>query len=466
MMMIAAKKIKASNNPLKVAVIGSGYIGTLNACCFTKLGHQVIATDVDAKRVEHLSQGILPYHEDGLQELLNEGLAKGSLRFTQSIAEAVKASDVVVLCVGTPPMHDDKPDLAPLKRAIKQVAEAIDDYRLIIERSTLPIESEAWFTGLIYEHLPPQTSFDVAIIPQFVQEGTAVQDFFTLDRLVVGIYQESQRKEKVMTQVNALFEGIFVNRPDTPVIVTSLLNAELIKHGTNAFLAMKTAFMNHMAILCDKTESNIDVVSQGIALDRRINSQYAFESSLGYGGVFLPKDNAALLAIASAYNMKLDLFNAVKVANRYHRQYVINVVEQAFGRGGLRGKTLGILGLAYQENTNDLREAPSIEILKSLVNRGASFKIHDPMAMPHARGLVKHATFHENPYEVAQGVDALLVLSKWESFKALSLSELARHMKAPVEGIADAAPLLIDTRGLFPKENARQAGFTYLSIGR
>ncbi|MFM7468307.1 MAG: UDP-glucose dehydrogenase family protein [Vampirovibrionales bacterium] len=459
-MMIATKKIKASNTPLNVAVIGSGYIGTLNACCFAQLGHTVIATDVDHKRVAGLSQGVLPYYEEGLQALLDAGLAKGSLRFTESIAEAVKASDVVVLCVGTPPLPDDKPDLSPLKRAIKQVAEAIDEYRLIIERSTLPIESEAWFTGLIYEHLPENASFDVAIIPQFVQEGTAVQDFFTLDRLVVGIYQASHRKDKVMQQVHALFEGILAHHPDTPVITTTLLNAELIKHGTNAYLAMKTAFVNHMALLCDKTESNIDVVSQGIALDRRINS-HAFEASLGYGGVFLPKDNAALLAIASAYNMKLDLFNAVKVANRYHRQYVVNVVEQTFGRGGLRGKTLGVLGLAYQENTNDLREAPSIEILKSLVNRGANFKIHDPMAMPHGKGLVKHASFHEDPYEMAQDIDALLVLSKWETFKTLDLARLAQAAKTK------GTPLyLIDARGLFDRQAAKDAGFTYVSIGR
>lgn len=440
---------------MKLAVIGSGYIGALNACCFAAMGHQVIGTDINEDRVRDLQQGHLPYYEEGLQELMNEGLASGRLRFTSDVAEAVRASEVIVLCVGQPPLSGDTPDLTPLRRSVKLVAEAIDDHRLIIERTTLPIESESWFIGMIHQHLKPGASFDVAILPQFVQEGRAVQDFFSPDRIVVGIYHRDQREQAVLAQIETLLgKKLFKN---TPVLVTSLIEAELIKHATNALLAMKIAFINTISFVCDKTGADADVVAQGIALDRRVEASH-LHPNLGYGGVFLPKDTAALVAIGNAYNIKLDLLKAVDVANRYHRMNFIALVESVLGRD-LHGKTLGILGLAYQEKTNDLRECPSVAILKSLNNRGAAFRIHDPLAMPAGKRLIKNAQFFDDPYEAITDVDALLVLSPWSEFKTLDLAKLK-------SGTKGTPAHLIDGHGIFTPPAAREAGFTYHAIGR
>lgn len=429
---------------MKIAIIGSGYVGTVTGACLADLGHEVICTDMNEKRVAKLAQGELPFFEPQLEPILRINLDEGRLRFVADTATAVREAEVVFLCVGTPPLPNGKPDLKPLESAIHDISKALCGYTLIVEKSTLPIRTGEWLVQKLGENLPDGAEFDVAAVPQFLREGYAVQDFMRPDRIVIGA--NNQRAVDILVQI---YQPL-----NAPLLITDINSAELIKHASNAFLAMKISFINSIAQICEKTGADVMKVAKGIGLDRRINAEY-LNAGVGYGGIFFAKDIASLVSIADQYSINLDLLKSVETINRYQRLLLIEKIEQALG--GAEGKTICIWGLAYRPNTSDMRDAPSLTIIRSLINRGARIKAYDPLCNEVTREILPHIEYAENVYDAAKEADAIVVLTQWEEFERINFKRLKE---------TTGCRIIVDGRNLYQTERMADLGFTYISIGR
>lgn len=430
---------------MKIAIIGTGYVGTVTGTCLAELGFYVTCSDMDKARIEKLGQGELPFYEAGLEPLLKTNLEEGRLHFVADNKAAVKDADVVFLCIGTPPLPSGKPDMLPLEKAIQDISSALTGYTLIVEKSTLPIQTGEWLSQKLQEGIQSGIEFDVAAVPQFLREGNALYDFMKPDRVVIGANQ--QRAIDLLVQI---YQPL-----NAPILITDINSAELIKHATNAFLAMKISFINSIAQICEKTGADIMQVAKGIGLDKRISSDY-LNAGVGYGGIFFPKDIASLVAIADEYSINLDLLKSVETINRYQRLILIEKIEQALG-SAVEGKTLGIWGLAYRPHTDDMRDAPSLTIIRSLQKRGAKIKAYDPLAMEATRNILPHLDYCKDAYEAAKGVDAIVVLTEWEEFQRINFKRLKETTECR---------LIIDGRNLYNRERMADLGFTYASIGR
>ena len=449
---------------MRIAVIGSGYVGLVAGACFADLGHDVILVDNDEAKLAALNRGDVPIHENFLPELLHRH--RGTrLRFSDDLETAVRASTAIFVAVGTPPTEQGDADLSYVESVARGIAGAVDGYKIVVEKSTVPVYTSDWVRKIILRNGVGSADFDVASNPEFLREGTAVTDFLYPDRIVVGA--DTERCALVLREVYApLTDGTYYDRPDAiprpdtaeippPLIVTSAKSAELIKHASNAFLAMKISFINAVASICESVGANVQQVREGIGSDTRIGPRF-LNPGIGYGGSCFPKDLLAFRAVARECGYDFRLLEEVMRINEEQRQRFIRKVRSALWT--LRGKKLGVLGLAFKGGTDDIRESPAILLIQSLLQEGCEISVYDPAAHERAAELLNNdVRFAENAYDAAHGADALLILTEWEEFAVLDLPRLRGELKYPI---------VIDGRNLYDPEIMAASGFTYYSVGR
>ncbi len=429
-------------------MVGTGYVGLVSGACFAEFGPTVTCVDVNAEKVERLRRGEIPIYENGLEELVQKGLKAQRLFFTTDLAAAVRDADAVFIAVGTPSRRGDgHADLRFVEAAAVEVAKALTGYTVVVTKSTVPVGTGRKVARIIRE-TAPDADFDVVSNPEFLREGSAIGDFMRPDRVVIGA--ETERAQAVMKQ---LYRPLYLN--ETPIVMTSLETSELTKYAANAFLATKITFINEMAELCEKVGANVQDVARGMGLDGRIGKKF-LHAGPGYGGSCFPKDTVALARTAQEYGAPARIVETVIQVNDTRKGAMASRVMQACG-GSVRGKTVGVLGVAFKPNTDDMREAPSLAIVPALQDAGAVVRAYDPAAMHEAQPLLPDVVWCDGPYDVAEGADVLVLITEWNEFRALDLERLGRAMTSRV---------LVDLRNVYPAEEAAAAGFSYTGIGR
>ncbi|MGQ9463681.1 MAG: UDP-glucose dehydrogenase family protein [Candidatus Fervidibacter sp.] len=431
-----------------VGILGLGHVGLPTAVGFAELGWQVIGTDSDTEKVSKISQGQCPFYEPDLEPLLKKNLANGRLKVTPDVGEAVRTSDLLFVCVGTPQKPDGSPDLSQVETVIRTVAQNLNGYKLIVEKSTVPVQTAQWIKRTILRYAGDDAQFDVASNPEFLREGTAVRDFFHPDRIVIGV--ENERAKELLLE---LYKPL-----NAHVIVTDVNTAELIKHAANSFLALKISFINMISDLCEAVGADVIEVAKGIGLDPRIGPHF-LQAGIGYGGYCLPKDLKAFIHIAEEHKVDFSLLREVEKINTARVDKFVKKVQQALWV--IKGKTLAIWGLAFKPNTDDIREAPSLRLISRLLEEGANLRLYDPAAMDNTRQI-----FPENPpylqycsstLEAARGVHAILLVTEWDEFKNADW----RQIKEVV-----ALPIVVDGRNCLDPEALKAVGFEYYGMGR
>jgi UDPglucose 6-dehydrogenase len=433
---------------MRVAMVGTGYVGLVSGACFADFGHQVVCIDKDAGKIERLQQGIMPIYEPGLQDLVEANTRAGRLTFTTELKDAVSTADTVFIAVGTPSRRGDgHADLNFVEQAAREIAANLDHYTVIVNKSTVPVGTGDRVEAIMRE-TNPKGDFSVVSNPEFLREGAAISDFKRPDRVVVGTSDE--RARQVMRE---LYRPLFLN--ETPILFTDRRTSELIKYASNAFLAVKIAYINEMADLCEQVGANVQEVARGIGLDNRIGKKF-LNAGPGYGGSCFPKDTLALIRTAQEANAPVSIVEATVSANANRKKKMAGKIIEACG-GDVVGKTIGILGLTFKPNTDDMREAPSLDIIPALLDAGATVRAYDPEGMSEARKEMPEVTYVEGPYDVAQHADAIVILTEWDQFRALDFERIATTM---------VNPIMVDLRNIYNPEDLRQDGFTYVSIGR
>ncbi|MEI8344867.1 MAG: UDP-glucose/GDP-mannose dehydrogenase family protein [Candidatus Omnitrophota bacterium] len=429
---------------MKIAVVGSGYVGLVSGACFASLGNEVICVDIDAKKIAQLKKGILPIYEPGLEELVRQGIKSKHLSFSTDLRGAAARQEIVFIAVGTPPKPNGEADLTYVENVARTIAKEIRSYKVIVEKSTVPVQTGAWIDKTVARHARKGASFDVASNPEFLREGSAVADFMNPDRIVLGV--ESKRAEKVLTE---LYKPLKAN-----ILITDIKSAEIIKHASNSFLAMKISFINAISRLCEVSGADVEKVALGIGLDRRIGKSF-LNAGIGFGGFCFPKDLSAFIRISEKLGYDFQLLKAVQTINDEQKLYFVRRIEEVLWN--INSKKIGVLGLSFKPNTDDMRYAPSIDILRELKAHGASIKAYDPHAMPKAKEIIKGVRFCRNPFEVCTDCDCLVILTEWDEFKKLDLKKVKRLL---------AQPVIIDGRNLYDPQEMKRLGFRYYSIGR
>ncbi|MEZ6013397.1 MAG: UDP-glucose/GDP-mannose dehydrogenase family protein [Hyphomonas sp.] len=429
-------------------MIGTGYVGLVSGACFADFGHVVTCVDKDAGKIEKLKAGVMPIYEPGLESLVAKNVKEERLFFTTDPAEAIRGADAVFIAVGTPSRRGDgHADLSYVYGAAKEIAELMDGFTVVVTKSTVPVGTGDEVEEIIRQ-VRPDGDFAVVSNPEFLREGAAIKDFKIPDRVVVGT--DDDRARQVMKE---LYRPLFLN--ETPILFTSRRTSELIKYAANAFLAVKITFINEMADLCEKVGANVQEVSRGIGLDGRIGSKF-LNAGPGYGGSCFPKDTLALTKTANDHGSPVRIVDTVVEVNAARKKAMATKVIDAMG-GDVAGKTIGVLGLAFKQNTDDMRDAPSLDILPALQAAGAKIKAYDPEAMKEAAHLLKDIEFAGNAYEAAQDADALVIVTEWDQFRALDFDRIKKALKANV---------VIDLRNIYSPEDMAAKGFAYTSIGR
>jgi UDPglucose 6-dehydrogenase len=449
---------------MHIAIVGSGYVGLVAGACFADMGHQVILVDNDQQKLAGLNAGQVPIHEKFLPELLQRHRGS-SLTFSDDLRATVQASAAVFIAVGTPPTEQGNADLSYVESVARIIPLAINDYKVIVEKSTVPVYTSEWIRKIILRNAAAPDSFDVASNPEFLREGSAVTDFLYPDRIVVGA--DNERCASVLRAIYApLTDGSYYQRPDaiprpdqaeTPpsLIITSTKSAELIKHACNAFLAMKISFINAVASVCESVGANVQQVCQGIGTDSRIGPRF-LNPGIGYGGSCFPKDLLAFRSVARECGYEFRLLDEVMRINEDQRHRFLRKVHNALWT--LRGKRLAVLGLAFKGGTDDIRESPAISLVQSLLQEGCQIAAFDPAAQERAREVLNSSVeYASDAYEAARGADALLILTEWDEFATLDLDRLHQLLKYPI---------VIDGRNLYDPELMAARGFTYYSVGR
>ena len=434
---------------MRVAMIGTGYVGLVSGTCFSDFGHDVTCVDNDSSKIERLKAGIMPIFEPGLDDLVARNVAAGRLHFTTDLAAAVADADVVFIAVGTPSRRGDgHADLSYVHAAAREIARAAKGFTVVVTKSTVPVGTGADLEAIIREDVPEA---DIAVVsnPEFLREGAAIEDFKRPDRIVVGT--DDSRAREVMA---ALYRPLSLNA--APLLFTERANAELIKYASNAFLAMKITFINEMADLCEKVGGDVQEVARGIGLDRRIGSKF-LHAGPGYGGSCFPKDTLALARTAQEAGTPLRLIETVTTLNETRKAAMGRRVLEALSVPP-RGATVAVLGLTFKPNTDDMRDSPAINIVQSLVDRGVKIRAYDPVGMEEARKVLPEGIHYASgAYECAEGADALVIVTEWDAFRALDLDRLKAQLRSPI---------VVDLRNIYPPEDLIRRGFTYVGIGR
>ena len=446
-----------------ITVVGSGYVGLVAGVCFAELGHQVISVDNDERKIARLQAGQVPIHEKHLPELLARHHQKG-IHFSSDLGVAVQASQAIFIAVGTPSTEEGTADLSYVEAVARTIALAMNGYKVIVEKSTVPVLTSSWIRKVMMLNGVAADQFDVVSNPEFLREGTAVQDFMYPDRIVIGA--DSERSAALLKEIyEPLTSGSYAPtiitvptdaRVPAPLIVTSTRSAELIKHASNAFLATKISFINAVANVCEAVGADVQEVCRGIGADARIGSKF-LNPGIGYGGSCFPKDLKAFAAVARESGYDFQMLEEVKKINEKQRQLFLRKVRNALWT--LKGKRVAVLGLAFKGGTDDVRESPALEIVKTLVKEGCTIRAFDPAAMQQARAVLPKAgvTYCESAYDAASGADALLLLTDWPEFASLDLERLRSLL---------AYPIIVDGRNLYDPATMREFGFVYSSVGR
>lgn len=433
---------------MRIAMIGAGYVGLVSGACFSEFGAEVACIDTDADRIARLARGEIPIYEPGLDELVAGNVRAGRLSFSTELAPAVAAADAVFIAVGTPSRRGDgHADLRYVFGAAEQIADALEGYAVVVTKSTVPVGTGRKVQALIAARRP-DADFDVASNPEFLREGSAINDFMRPDRVVVGTASERAREA-----LREIYRPLFLM--ETPVLYTTLETAELTKYAANAFLAAKITFINEMADICEKVGADVQDVARGMGLDRRIGAKF-LHAGPGYGGSCFPKDTAALRRTAEESGAPSRIVAAVVAANEERKRRMADRVAAACG-GSVAGKRLAVLGLTFKPNTDDMREAPSLEIVPALRRAGATVRVYDPEGMNEARGLLDGVTWCDDAYGAMEGADALVIVTEWNEFRALDLDRVRALL---------ASPVLVDLRNIYDAAEMAAAGFDYRSVGR
>jgi UDPglucose 6-dehydrogenase len=448
---------------VKLAVIGCGYVGLVSGSCLAEAGHQVIATDNDAARIATLHAGKIPIYEPNLDKVLDSVVREGRLRFTADTAEAVREAEVIFICVGTPPTESGEADLSAIDNVARLIAKESRESKLVIEKSTVPAQTgEQLKKALLVYTRNAGVKFRVASNPEFLREGTAVEDFLHPDRIVIGV-EEKESEQQLRELYRPILEGRFrcpVHQPNCPpaatpdFVVTTIASAELIKHASNSFLGLKISYANVLADLCERLGGNVDEVTRAVGLDPRIGGQF-LKAGLGFGGFCLPKDIQAFIKLADRAGVDFGLLKETERVNKQRVDQLLDKVKKALWV--MKGKQIGVLGIAFKPNTDDIRLAPAIEVIRRLLAEGAVVRATDPEAMERARAVFPDLIYNADAYEVARGADALLVLTEWEQFRRLDWKRVRGEM---------ARPLVVDGRNMLRPDEMKALGFEYMSFGR
>ncbi len=429
---------------MKLTIIGTGYVGLVTGACFAEVGHYVICVDNDEAKVKTLQAGRIPIYEPGLEELVKKNVTAGRLTFTNKTAEGIANSDVAFIAVPTPPQPDGSVDLSFIERVARDIAAAMTDYKIIVDKSTVPVQTGDKVAETIKRYCKARVEFDVVSNPEFLREGFAVEDLMKPDRVVIGV--RSQRPVAAMKEVYAPFNA--------PIIVTDINSAELIKHASNSFLALKISYINAISVICEATGANVQEVAAGMGMDERIGRRF-LNASLGFGGSCFPKDLSAFIKIAEQLRYDFGLLKEVQKINAVQMDRFLKKITDTLWV--LKDKTIGVLGLAFKQNTDDVRTSPAIELCQRLQKEGAALRVHDPKAMEKAKTLLNDVTYVDDMNEVAEGCDALVIATEWEEFKKLDLERVRKALSHPI---------MFDGRNLFDPVEMERLGFIYKSIGR
>jgi UDPglucose 6-dehydrogenase len=427
-----------------ICIIGTGYVGLVVGTCLADLGSQVTCVDIDEEKIETLKAGGMPIYEPGLEEMVKRNAQAGRLRFTTSYAEGIERADFVFLAVDTPAGAGGEADLTYIRKAAQSIARAMTRPLIIVNKSTVPIGTGDTVEEIVRTHLQDDIPFAVVSNPEFLREGSAVHDFLSPDRIVLG-----STNQEAAEKVAQLYLPL-----RAPIIITDLRTAEMIKYASNAYLANRLSFINEIASICEQLGADVKEVAAGMGYDKRIGHDF-LDAGVGWGGSCFPKDVKALEYMASIHGCHPQLLRAIIEINRDQRRRVVQKLWDILG--GLREKTIGILGLSFKPNTDDMRDAPAVEIIHLLQNEGAQIRAYDPMAMGTARRILKEVTLCPDPYQVAEGCDALVVVTEWNEFKHLDMARVKELMRQPI---------LMDGRNIYPPEAMQALGFTYRGVGR
>jgi UDPglucose 6-dehydrogenase len=433
---------------MHIAVIGSGYVGLVTGACFAEFGVDVTCVDVDAEKIARLANAESPIYEPGLEQLLKKNLQAGRLRFTTDVESATQQSLVIFLAVGTPPREDGSADLSFVEAAVKTVAAHMDSYKVIATKSTVPVGTGKHLANIIRQHQSKPTEFSVVSNPEFLREGAAISDFMRPDRVVLG-----GSDPEAIAIMRDLYRPLYLI--ETPFVVTSLEGAELIKYAANAFLATKISFINEIANLCEKVGCDVHDVARAIGMDRRIGPKF-LHAGPGFGGSCFPKDTAALSVIGRQYSSPMKIVDAVIEVNQNQRLSMIPKIERLAG-GSVQGKRVAVLGLAFKPETDDMRDAPSVDIIRGLVAAGASVTAYDPVAREEAQKILTQIEYAGDEYEAAAGADVLVFVTEWNQFRALDMDRIRKAMKVP---------RIVDLRNIYDPADMREMGFEYVGVGR
>jgi UDPglucose 6-dehydrogenase len=429
---------------MKLTINGTGYVGLVSGACFAEVGHHVVCVDNDAAKVRLLQSGGIPIYEPGLEELVKKNAAAGRLSFTTSIAEGVQKSDVIFIAVPTPPQSDGSVDLSFIERVARDIAAAMTTYKIVVDKSTVPVKTGEKVSETIKRYCPAKVDFDVVSNPEFLREGFAVGDLMKPDRVVIGI--RSQRPVPAMKEIYAPFNA--------PIIVTDINSAELIKHAANSFLALKISYINAIATVCEAAGANVQEVAQGIGLDERIGRRF-LNAGIGFGGSCFPKDLSAFIKIAEQIGYDFRLLKEVQHINANQMERFVKKITDTLWV--LKDKKIGVLGLAFKQNTDDVRSSPAIDLCQRLLKGGAILRAHDPKAMGKARAILPDITYVDDMNDVAEGCDALVVATEWDEFKKLDLERARKSLTHPI---------MFDGRNLFDRAEMERSGWIYKSVGR
>lgn len=432
---------------MNVCVVGTGYVGLVTGTCLAEFGMNIICSDKDSSKIAMLKKGQIPFFEPGLQDLVEKNLAQGHLKFTTRIKEGVQMSLVIFVAVGTPANEDGTVDLRHVREVAEEIGRHMNGYKVIVVKSTVPVGTCQELKEIIRKNCRGAYNFDIVSNPEFQREGSAIEDFMRPDRVTIGA--ESEQAVAIMRDI---YSVLYLN--ETPFVITNLETAEMIKYAANAFLATKITFINEIANLCEMVGADVHFVARAMGLDGRIGRKFLHPGP-GFGGSCFPKDTLALLNIGRQRGYELKLVDSVIRANEEQR---LRMVEKIRGMvGEIKGKTIGILGLSFKPNTSDIRESASIAIIQPLQGEGAKIRAYDPAAMDEAKSVLRNVHYCSDPYEVAQGSDALVLITEWNQFRRLDLDRIKGSMKTPI---------FLDLRNVYDPIKMREAGFQYCGVGR
>jgi UDPglucose 6-dehydrogenase len=429
---------------MKISIIGTGYVGLVTGVCFAELGNQVVCVDSDKTKIDKLKKLIMPIYEPGLEEIVKKNFQKKRILFSPNIKDAVDMAEVIFIAVGTPSRENGEADLTGIENVAAKIAEHMTSYRLIVEKSTVPVQTGEWIKHTIQINNKKKIDFDVASNPEFLREGSAIKDFMHPDRVVIGV-ESDKAKDKLIELYKPL---------KAPIVVTDIKSAEIIKHASNSFLATKISFINAVSQICELVGADVVNVAEGMGLDKRIGKEF-LDAGVGYGGSCFPKDVDAFIHLSEKAGYNFSLLKEVRTTNENQKKALIKKIEKTLWI--LKDKTIGVLGLSFKPGTDDMRNAPSLDIINMLKQEGAKVKVFDPQAMPKAKEVLSGVQFSKDAYDLAKGCDCLVLITEWDQFKKIDFKRAKTIMKQPI---------VFDARNIFDKDSLEKLGFKYFGIGK